>query len=194
MLRLALATGAAFLLVSGDTPRQDRAKVKFTSDLELIQGIWVLKTTECCGLKADQDPTEDETYCRREIEQRRLAEQRELPTHAFDERTILEIKDTAFVFRNGVAVSTNGGCIRTTESTEGTITLNSSPEPRVMTKRLTQPAIVDGDETVYASYSVKGNTLRLGIELLNDPMKLPTTFVTDKDKNVVVLTFKRGKK
>jgi hypothetical protein len=187
-----LAAVMAILLVSSDTPRHSRASVKVLSDLEVLQGFWVLKTTEWCGLKADQDPTEDENLRRSERLSRR-AEERELPIDFSDLRTTLEIEGNTFVYHNGLAVY-RGGCIMTNPRTDWTFTLDTSYEPPVMTKRLKEPVIADGDETFYASYSVQGNTLWLGIEESNDPKKLPATFVTDKDEHVVVLMFKREKK
>src|ERR1700722_8824092 len=121
-----LAAIAAFLLVSADTLRPARAEVK--SDLELLQGFWVLKTTVWCGLKDDQDPTEDESYRRWTLCHRR-AEERELPSALREERTILEIKGNNYVWREWcLAFQSNAR----EASIEGTIVLDGKHSPPIL--------------------------------------------------------------
>jgi hypothetical protein len=185
-LVVSLSIGAFWLT---DLSLQGQAK----NNLAALQGFWVLKTTEWCGLKTDLDPTEDWTDRRRVIEQRNPPELWELPSIVREERTTLKINGNAFTGWDGAAASGNVGCIRRTESTEGTITLDTNHNPPILTRRLLEPAIREGDQNVYASCWIEGNTLRLGIELSNNPKKLPATFVTDRDENIVVPTFKREK-
>jgi hypothetical protein len=182
-----LAAIAAFLLVSADTRRPARAEVK--SDLELLQGCWVLKTTEWCGLKADQDPTEDESYRRWTLCHRR-AEERELPTDLREERTTLEIKGNNYVWRQWWhAIQSSAGVA----SFEGTLVLDGKRSPPILTRIPERtPGIVQ--TTVFSRYSIDNNTLRLLMNFSNDRDQLPTSFVTDNDEDVVVLTFKREKK
>jgi hypothetical protein len=78
---------------------------------------------------------------------------------------------------------------------KGTLALDPSGKRRVMTWRLPEWPGRVGERITYASYSVEGDTLRLGITLFsNDPKKLPAKFVTDSDDDVVVLTYRRERK
>jgi uncharacterized protein (TIGR03067 family) len=164
-----------------------RTTHKAKEDLAALQGCWVLKTAEWCGLRCDQDPADQKTYHTRTSP----VELTELPRDLRNERTTLKIVGASFVWRHGIAATTNGGCIRKAEETEGTIVLDTSRKLPVMTRQLVQPFAIGGEKTYYAVYTVKGDTLRLAMEYSNDPKKLPAAFVTDNNQDVVVLTFKR---
>jgi uncharacterized protein (TIGR03067 family) len=175
---------AATLLFSGEPSRVGRVK----DDLAVLQGTWVLKTAEYLGERTDQDPEEDE-LCRKRALRGRLDDTRESRADFGEDRTTLTIRGNAFTWRSP-PVAAFGGGFNEVEPTRGTLTLDGSRKPRVLTRQLVEPTSA-GEKTVYATYSVEGNTLRLGMFFSNDPKRLPTRFVTDKDEDVVVLTFKR---
>jgi hypothetical protein len=186
---LALAATATFSPIHV-SPRP----AALVNDLEALQGTWVLKSTEWCGMSADQDPTDDPTLRRREIAARRLAEERELPTNERNCRTTLKITGSEFVLWNGVAATSQVGCFSSRELTSGTFTLDSTQRPPIMTRQIEQSQGGDENTKFLAIYWIQGNTLRLGIERSNDPEKLPASCVTDKDEDVVVLTFRRERR
>jgi uncharacterized protein (TIGR03067 family) len=179
---------AAFLLVSADTPKQSPEK----ADVEALQGFWVLKTTEYLGEKADQDPTEDELAKLVEY-RRRLPEERELEMNFRNQRKTLEFKGNTFEYREWIRpFSGEEGRVW---SDKGTYKLDVSRSPKVMERKITISELPGHETTTYyCIYSVKGDVLQFCLNLSSDPKKLPTTFVTDKDEDVVLLTFRREKK
>jgi hypothetical protein len=179
---------AAAPLLPENCPRQARVK----DDLATLQGIWVLKTTEYLGEKDDdQDPTENQLSGGHRSSS--PVEEWSLPVDLKEFRTVLEIKGQRFIWRNGLGISHRGGCIRGTELTEGTFTLDGSHRPPVLTRNLGRSDLTNEEQIVYASYSIEEDSLRLAMTFSNDPKKLPAALVTDKDDDVVMLTFKREK-
>jgi hypothetical protein len=158
-------------------------------DAVTLQGRWVLKTTEYLGEKANQDPTECPVERRLLKLRLRTAEERELPEDFKKYRTTLEIKGNTYDYRQWV-VPFNGGKGEV-RSQKGTYKLDAKRSLRVMARlELGEPQ----PRTVHYTYQVRGDTLKMGLHFSNDRKKLPKTFTTDKDEDVVVLTFRREKK
>ncbi len=184
MYRHGLLLLVALAPISADTPKQDPEK----ADVAALQGTWVLKTTEYLGEKADQDPTEDEIgkrWLRRAV----MAEERELEEYLSERRTILEFKGRTADYRQWIRPLCGGeGGIR---SFKGPYRLRAGNTPKILERQFET-----GREqtTVYSIYSIQGDTLLLCLSLSNDPKRLPKTFSTDKDEDVVLLTFRREKK
>lgn len=174
----------ALLLISADAPKQTRKQ----ADIAALQGLWVLKVTEFRGLRAEQDPVEDEP-AKRLRSQRRIAEERELPDDSRQYRTTLEFRGNTFEHRQWIAfLDGEGGRVRLVK---GTYTIDDRRRPPVMEWRGGEGKEV---RSVSWIYSVRGDALQCCIHLSNDPERLPTTFATDKDDDLVLLTYRREKK
>jgi hypothetical protein len=189
---VAFPAAIALLLVSSNPHRRCFPQVRDEEGLEALQGLWVLKTSEWMGERTDLDPADGPTYARGAHSGRQL-EERETPVDPQDGRTTLAFKGNAYVWQNHGVVPFGGGCIRRPERVPGIITLDQTRRPPVMIRRYNCWRGGPDIATARFIYSVKGDTLRLAGTLSDDPKALPTTFVTDKDEDVVVLTFRREK-
>jgi uncharacterized protein (TIGR03067 family) len=158
---------------------KDRAR-----EVAALQGLWILKTTEYLGEKADQDPVEDEL----EIlfsRQRIRVEERELVEDLSERRITLAFKGNSFEFRQ---LSFHQGGFHTFK---GTYHLDVDRSPKVMERRWEEHGVRDETHIFYSVYSLQGDTLLMCVSLNNDPRRLPTKFSTAEDEDVVLLTFKR---
>ncbi len=154
-----------------------------------LQGLWVLKTTEYLGEKADQDSTDDE-FAKLDSRRRIPAELRGLDEDNSQLRTTLIFKGRTFEWRQWTARFSGG--VGEVTSIEGIYHLDVDRSPKVMEKRCKPGCTRDESEITSWIYSVQGDTLLICASLTNDPRRLPTQFVTVKDKDVVLLTFKRA--
>jgi hypothetical protein len=210
---LVVLLGAGLVALLG---RAEAAVVR--ADLAALQGLWVLKSSECMGETADdQDPTADGTHLRY-VRLARRPEERELPVDFRDERTTLEFKGDVLVHYNGLQVFRGIGCLWTDPLSEWTIRLNVSREPRTMAWRPVEPtvrptarAVYDwlrsclsggtrpsgghpAKRVLYANYQVKGDILRLGVVVADSVARLPDPRGSaGADQDAVVLTFRRDR-
>jgi hypothetical protein len=178
----------AILLVSADTPIRDEEK----ADVAALQGFWVLKTTEYMGAKAEQDPTEDE-LAKLFRYRSGTVEEREVPEDLAHHRTTMEIKGDTFERREWVGCF-NGGEGRVI-SRIGKYKFDLDRKARMIefwAHKASERGVVPWE--LNYTYRLDGDTLKLGWHFSNEPSKLPTTFSTDKDEEVVVLTYRREKK
>jgi uncharacterized protein (TIGR03067 family) len=181
---------AAALLISAAPPPRPSEK----ADLAALQGVWVLKTTEYLGEKADQGPTEsviEEALAYR----RALPEEREIVRDRLKRyRTTLEFKGATFVCRFWFTPldGGEGGWVR---AIKGSYTLDVSRHPRVMA-RLPPRKRRDGGKapcSYLGLYSLQGDTLKLCVNV-EDQTKLPQKLATGDDEDVVLLTFRRERR
>jgi uncharacterized protein (TIGR03067 family) len=171
-------------LVDGLTA-QDRVH-----EVAALQGVWVLKTTEHLGQKADQDPVEDELE-KLFLRRRNPAETRELQDDASIRRTTLAFKGSALVFRQWI-VPFNGREGGLT-SIEGTYHLDVDRNPKVMVTSWKRGVDQGEIQVGHCIYSVRSDTLLMCVSFNADPKLLPTKFATEQDADVVLLTYKREK-
>jgi hypothetical protein len=180
---------ATLLLVAADAPQQAREQ----ADVRALQGFWVLKTTEYLGEKADQDPTEDPLRKLLDYRRATTAEEREVPVDYRQHRTTVEFNGGSFEFRQWIWPFNGepGGV----DSTVGEYKLDLRRNPPVMERHYEFRYGKHREErTVYCTYLVKGDTMLWCVSLTNNPKNLPAEFTTDKDEDVVLLTWKREKK
>jgi hypothetical protein len=165
-------------LVAGDAAREVAA----------LQGLWILKTTEYLGEKADQDPEEDELeplFARRRVP----VEERELVEDARERRTTLAFKGDTFERRQWGCFSCGG--VGHPISVKGTYSLDVGRSPKVMERWWQDHGPREETHVTYCIYTVRGDTLLMSVNIGNDPEYLPRKFSTAEDENVVLLTFKR---
>jgi hypothetical protein len=153
-----------------------------------LQGLWVLKTTEYLGERANQDPTDEAEIHRLGCLRSEVAEERELTEDLRKHRTTLEFKGWTFEYRRWDVGRC--GAPSHTASTQGTYHLDVHRKPKVLKKVWVDPLFVE-PQIRYGIYSVEGDTLQVCIHFNQELKDLPTTFKTDKDEDVVLLTFKR---
>lgn len=166
-------------------PPQEQYKA--ISEIEALQGTWVLKTIEQLGEITEQDPTEspvEKLAAYREA----IAEERELAANLNDYRTEFEVKGNSFVWREYWNVRTCG-CKGRVVSTEGAFRLDTNQSPMKMTRYFLDWRAESIE--LACLFEVKGDTLKWCISL-SDTTKAPTRFASDEE--VVVYTFKRLKK
>jgi hypothetical protein len=180
----------ALLLVSSNPQRRPHPQVRDEEGIEALQGLWVLKTSEWMGERTDLDPADSPIYPSATHSGSR-PEEWELPVDLRDERTTLQINGSNYVWRHLPLVLFGGPGIRRPESVPGIIFLDQTRRPPVMVRRYNGWKGGPDIATARFSYSVKGDTLLLAGTLSDDPKALPTAFLTDKDEDVVVLTFRR---
>jgi uncharacterized protein (TIGR03067 family) len=151
---------------------------KRSREMAALQGVWILKTAEYLGEKADQDPTDNELE-KLFSRQQTPAEERELVEDNSRGRTTLAFKGGTFENRQWIiGFGCGKGYLR---SIEGTYDLDVDRSPKVMKRRWQEHGVRDEIHLRYCIYSLQSDTLLMCFSLKDDPRCLPTRFATTED-------------
>lgn len=189
-MQYALLILPAFLLPSADAA--DHAAQR--DDLKALQGLWILKTVEQCGVKTNQDDSMT-PLARRSQRLWSLPEERNLLPDwqrlRDDYRTTLVIAGDRFVFHQQGRVSA-----------KGQFKLETDKTPKVIERSTISYRYHFHDEsfsihskegTYHSIYKIEGGVLTWCQWYNGDRKHLPSEFATCDDEDVLLLTFHREK-
>lgn len=185
-MRYALLMLPAFLSLSADAA--DHAPQQ--ADLKALQGLWILKTVEQCGVITNQDGSMS-PLARRSQRLWSLPEERELlPQRLRDEyRTTLVIAGDRFFFHQQGRVSA-----------KGQFKLETTKVPKVIERNTVSYryhfhdhsfSIHSKEGTYHSIYKVEGGVLTWCQWHNGDRKHLPSEFATGDDEDILLLTFHR---